>query len=153
VVTYTFTATNTGNTTLTGVAIADPKPGLSALACTPAQPAALVPGATLSCTATRATTQADLDAGTIANSATVNGTGPSGAVTNTATGTVAVTRTPALTLEKVASPPTVTAAGQVVTYTFTATNSGNQTLTNVAITDPKAGLSPLSCTPAQPVAT
>ena len=41
--TYTLTATNDGNVTLTGVTIADPK--LGTLVCTPPQPATLAPGA------------------------------------------------------------------------------------------------------------
>ena len=64
-VTYTFTATNTGNVTLAGVTISDPLPGLSALVC--AQPVDLPPGGVLSCTATYALTQADLDAGGVVN--------------------------------------------------------------------------------------
>ena len=58
---YTFTATNTGNQTLTDVSIADPLPGLSDLVCTPGQPTTLDPGGVLECTATYAVTQADLD--------------------------------------------------------------------------------------------
>ena len=45
--TYTFTATNSGTSNLTGVTITDPLVGLSVLSCTPAQPASLAPGATL----------------------------------------------------------------------------------------------------------
>ena len=41
-VNYTLTATNTGNVTLTGVTVSDPK--LPALACTPSQPATLRAG-------------------------------------------------------------------------------------------------------------
>ncbi len=75
---YTFTATNTGNQTLTDVSIADPLDGLSALSCTPGQPTTLDPGAVLECTATYEVTQADLDAGAVCNTATATGTPPTG---------------------------------------------------------------------------
>ena len=65
--TYTFTATNTGDVTLTGVTITDPLPGLSALTCVPVQPSTLAPTASMVCTATYVVTQADVDAGNIAN--------------------------------------------------------------------------------------
>ena len=58
---YALVATNDGSVTLTGVAISDPR--LPALVCTPAQPATLVPGATLTCTGTHTISQADVDAG------------------------------------------------------------------------------------------
>ena len=58
---YTLTAANVGNVTLTGVSIVDPK--LGALACTPAQPATLAPGAELVCTGSYTLTQADLNGG------------------------------------------------------------------------------------------
>ena len=47
--------------------------GLSAITCTPAVPATLAPAATISCTATYTVTQADVDAGSIVNTASVNG--------------------------------------------------------------------------------
>ena len=62
--------TNTGTANLTNVSISDPLPGLSALTCTPAQPAALAPTETLDCTATYVVTAADVTAGSIANTAT-----------------------------------------------------------------------------------
>ena len=48
---------------------------------------------------------------------------------------------PGLQLAKAASPgaPARPAAGQAVTYTLTVTNTGNQTLTEVAISDPMLG--------------
>jgi hypothetical protein len=66
-------ATNTGNVTLTGVTIVDGTlPGLSALICTPPQPATLAPTQTLNCTATYVVTQVDAEAGQIDNLATAD---------------------------------------------------------------------------------
>jgi hypothetical protein len=73
-VTYTFVATNIGNTTLSRVVVNDPLPGLSALRCDPTAPAVLAPGATLTCTATYRATTADGQRGEVVNSATVTGT-------------------------------------------------------------------------------
>ena len=67
-VTYTLTAANVGNVTLTGVTIVDPK--LGTLVCTPAQPATLAPGAQMVCTGSYTLTQADLNGGQVVNTAT-----------------------------------------------------------------------------------
>ena len=67
---YTLTATNAGNVTLTGVTITDPK--LGTLACTPAQPVTLQPGAQLVCTGSYTLTQADIDNGRVVNVATAD---------------------------------------------------------------------------------
>ena len=71
VINYTLVATNDGNVTLTGVSISDPTVGT--LSCTPAQPATLAPGGTLSCTGSYTVAQAELDAGSISNTATATG--------------------------------------------------------------------------------
>ena len=78
VLTYTLTATNSGNVTLTGVTIEDPLPGLSPLTCAPAQPAALAPDGTLTCTANYTVTQADID-GSSTGYARINDMSPGGA--------------------------------------------------------------------------
>lgn len=46
---------------------------------------------------------------------------------------------PAISIVKVASPDTNVAAGQVVTYTYTVTNTGNTTLQNISLSDVHAG--------------
>ena len=64
--TYTFVVTNTGNVTLTGVSVTDP---LWAAARLRRRPPSLAPGAR-TCTATYSVTQADVDAGSVNNTAT-----------------------------------------------------------------------------------
>lgn len=54
---------------------------------------------------------------------------------NAAYANVPATQTPGLTISKVPSTPSVDAAGQIVTNTFTVTNTGNVTLTEVGVTD------------------
>ena len=70
--TYTFVASNSGDTPLTNVTIVDPLPGLSALSCTPTQPATLAVGGSMTCTATYVVTAADVTAGVINNTATAD---------------------------------------------------------------------------------
>ena len=137
-VAYSFAVTNTGNVTLTTVGITDTlaAPATPPLAITcPA--GSLAPTATITCTATYAAAQPDLDNGVISNSATAKAVTPTGTTvtSNQSTATVTVTVTTALTLQKTASPSTISAAGQNVSYTFTVTNSGQTTVSNIAIND------------------
>ena len=76
VITYTFTVTNTGNTTLTNIVITDPMVGL-VLSGNPI--ASLAEGASSSViTGTFTITQADIDTGSITNSALVTAKDPNG---------------------------------------------------------------------------
>ncbi|WP_231918850.1 MULTISPECIES: DUF11 domain-containing protein [unclassified Leifsonia] len=150
-VTYAFVAENTGNVTLTGVSITDPLPGLSALTYTwPGTPGTLAPKEKVTATATYQLTQADIDAGHVANTAGTEGTPPTGTkVTDGASADLPLVTVPSIDLVKAAdlaavqSPPR---AGDTVTYTFEAENTGNVTLTGVTISDPKPGLSALTYT-------
>ncbi len=147
-------ATNTGNVTLSNVFIADGLAGVSTLSCgNKSGPVALAPGETKVCTATRATTQADLNAGSVRNSARVtaeapggNTADPSDDLVRTAVAPVTAAQNPALTLAKTANSANYTSVGQQIGYTLTLTNSGNVTLTNASIADPLLGA--LTCTPA-----
>ncbi|MDH2430446.1 hypothetical protein [Sphaerisporangium sp. TRM90804] len=137
-ITYSYLVVNTGNATLTNVGATDtafsgsgPVPVVSCPATT------LAPQASTICTGTYVTTQADVDAGSVVNTAVAAGTSPSGDLVSSATSaaTVTIVATPSLSLLKTATPGTVTAAGQSVTYTYTIVNTGNATLTGVGATD------------------
>ena len=150
-VTYTFHGQNTGTVTVDNVDITDPMTGLSALDCTPTTPADLAPAAVVDCTATYVVTQADVDAGSISNTATIAGDGPGGQpVTNTAGATVLTDTASSISLSKTASPTSGLQLGDTVTYTMTATNTGATSLHNVSVSDPMTGLSALDCTPTVP---
>jgi uncharacterized repeat protein (TIGR01451 family) len=148
VVIYTLTATNISNITLHNVTVTD-NPALAGFICTPSSPAAsLAPGASVVCTGTHTITQADLDASSFADiaSATSNE-----APAPDAPDTILGTQSAKLSLTKTddLNPAKYDHVGQVVTYTLTASNSGNVTLHNVGVTDNPA-LSGFGCTPTTP---
>ncbi|MGW8954338.1 DUF7507 domain-containing protein [Streptomyces sp. NPDC055709] len=134
---YTLLVTNTGNLTLSAVGVTEsafsgtgPAPQISCPG------TALVPGQSMTCTASYTVTQADVDAGEVENTAVATGTPPTGpAVTATSNETVTADRNPSLTLAKSVEPVSVTAAGQVVTYRHVVTNTGNVTLSGVAVSE------------------
>jgi len=143
VITYTFTVTNTGTTTLTNVVVTDPMLGLTI---TGSPIASLAVGASSSViTGTYTITQANINAGSVTNSATATSdegaTDISGTANDNDTATITtVTQTPAIALVKTASVSGTGILGDVITYTFTVTNTGTTTLTNVVVTDPMVGL-------------
>jgi uncharacterized repeat protein (TIGR01451 family) len=142
---YALIATNDGNVTLSNVAISDPK--LPALACTPAQPAALAPNAFMTCNGAYSTSQQDVDAGSVTNTAIASGKFGIQTVSDTKTVIVNAKVSSHLSLSKTANPMTYSRAGALVNYSLIAANDGNVTLTSVSITDPK--LASINC--AQPV--
>ncbi|WP_460581021.1 DUF7507 domain-containing protein [Humibacter ginsengisoli] len=140
-ITYTFTVTNTGNVTIMNPTVADTNfsgnpANLSALSC-PAN-VVLQPGEDTTCTATYTVTQADVDAGQITNAATATGTPPEGVTPPTADAPPVVVTTnphPALSLVKTASTQQATTVGQVITYTFAVTNTGNVDVKNPKVNE------------------
>ncbi|MDR6845684.1 gliding motility-associated C-terminal domain-containing protein [Flavobacterium granuli] len=152
-VSYTFTVTNTGNTTLTNIIINDPLTGSTNLAVTPST---LAPNEIGTATATYTIQQADVNAGQVTNSATVTGTTPTnGTVTDTSGTTITtddptvttLTSTPSIALVKTGAVGGTGTVGNMVTYTFTVTNTGNTTLTNVIINDALTNSVNLTVTP------
>ena len=149
-ITYNLAVTNTGNVTLTDIAVADPM-----LAAIPGSPVAmLAPGESQVLTAVYELTQADLDAGHVENTATVEGEAPDGTTVTDISGTdaanddptiVALTDTPGIALVKTADTSGISVpalAGDRVTYNLTVTNTGNVTLTDIAVADPMLGAIP-----------
>jgi uncharacterized repeat protein (TIGR01451 family) len=148
-ITYTVTLSNDGNTTLANPALSDPNATIGT--CTPALPVtSLAPGETIVCTAVHAVTQADLDSGSIATIATATATNPSGSpVTGSDTKTVAAQQSSQLAVTNNADLPSYAAVGDIVTYTYAATNTGNVTLSALSMSDPATTMG--TCTPALPV--
>jgi uncharacterized repeat protein (TIGR01451 family)/LPXTG-motif cell wall-anchored protein len=132
-ISYSFTLTNSGNTTLNSLAVTDPT--LGAVTC-PSAP--LVPGASITCTATvvHTITQADVDAGKVDNTATATGTDPTNTLvtSNASTAEVLLAQSPSIGLAK-----SGTYAAGTIAWLITVTNTGNVTLVNLVVTDPKAG--------------
>jgi uncharacterized repeat protein (TIGR01451 family) len=146
---YTFVVANAGNVTIDNVAVTDAKVG--AVTCSPTT---LAPGAAVTCTAAPyVLTQADVDAGSVDNTATGSGTDPSGArvPSNPDSTSTPATQVGALSLVKKAGTPVdvnndgLTDAGDTIAYTFTVTNTGTVTIDNLAVSDPKVGT--VTCSP------
>ncbi|PRI12523.1 DUF7507 domain-containing protein, partial [Leucobacter massiliensis] len=135
VVTYTFVMTNTGNVTLTDVAPIEAEfSGTGELGpITPASVESLAPGEQATFTAEYTLTQADIDAGSVTNSATGTGTPPSGDPVEPPPSDVEIPTPadPGLSIVKSSDVEEVTVAGDVITYSFLVTNTGNVTLTDV----------------------
>ncbi|MFT3892849.1 MAG: hypothetical protein QM730_14550 [Anaerolineales bacterium] len=68
-ITYTFVVTNTGNVTLHDVTVTDPLAGLSAITC---DGTTIPVGGHITCNATYAVTQTDIDKGSVYNKATAD---------------------------------------------------------------------------------
>ncbi len=154
---YRFLVQNTGGVTLTAVSITETQTApssnanLGAITC---PQTTLAAGATTNCTATYTVTQADIDHGSVADSAIASGTPPSGPAVTSTPSTLTITAIPtppALTLIKSTSTASVTAAGQQVPYSFQVVNTGGLTITAVAITDTQTApssntnLGPITC--------
>lgn len=153
-VNYHFDVTNSGNIALFNITIDEAAfsgTGTLGTASCPEGPDGLEPGDTITCTLSYTATQADVDAGTITNTATAGGTTPGGmsAVSNVSDADVEAVHAPSLEMEKSSDADQLKRAGQDVTYTFTITNTGNVTLSDLSVTDVEFSgtgtLSPVTC--------
>ncbi|MCO6477172.1 MAG: DUF11 domain-containing protein [Phaeodactylibacter sp.] len=161
VINYTITVTNTGDVTINNLSVSDPGADgpITCLATT------LPVGESTTCSATHTITQADLDAGSFTNQATVDGEDPFGnPVTDTSDDPGDLTdndangdgepddptvttlqQNPAISLEKAGTwnddGDGIAEVGETITYAFTVTNTGNVALTNITVSDPTPGVS------------
>ncbi|MDY0907713.1 Ig-like domain-containing protein, partial [Pedobacter sp. CFBP9032] len=156
-ITYTFKVENTGNVTVSDIKITDPKVTVTG------GPVTLAPGAVdaTSFTAAYTVTQADVDAGRVDNLATATGTDPKGnPVTDdsengnpTDPNNPATPTCPTCTITPLPASPAIrltktgtfadannngkAEVGETITYTFKVENTGNVTVSDIKITDPK----------------
>jgi uncharacterized repeat protein (TIGR01451 family) len=129
---YTFSVQNTGFVTLTNVAVTDPK--VASITCPGGNPIpTLAPGATVDCTGSYALVQADVDAGSVSNTATGD--------TDQTPPEIDDELTPlpggaaSMTIVKSSATTEVTSAPTVVMYSYLVTNTGGTTLTGIALSD------------------
>src|SRR4051794_1228198 len=88
----------------------------------------------MTCTGNHTVTQAEMDAGgTLTNVVTVTSSAP----TVTDTLSIPIQQSPKLTVKKSSTTASITAAGQVVPYSYLVTNTGNVTVTNISASDNK----------------
>ncbi|WP_162142723.1 DUF7507 domain-containing protein, partial [Algoriphagus marincola] len=134
-ITYTLTITNTGNLTLNSLQLTDP------LTATDSSIGSIAPGQAKTLTVVYQTSQQDVDSGEVLNTATITGLDPFGnSITRIDTALVTAIQNPGIGLIKVSDKKEYSQVGEVLTYTLTAVNTGNETLTDVTITDPLTGL-------------
>ncbi|GAA1953967.1 DUF7507 domain-containing protein [Microbacterium aquimaris] len=126
-VAFDWTLTNTGNVTLVDVRGGDATCSADALA----------PGEAITCTTHETLTQAQLDAGVVATTASGSATGPGSTevLADPARGERALLVAPGLTLSGGSFAAAVPSAGETVTLSWTATNTGDQTLRSVRLGD------------------
>ena len=139
--TYAVSVTNTGNVTLSEVEVTDAAPGAGAfdLDCA-LLPADLAPGEDGTCTATYEVTQADIDTGSVTNTAQVDATSPTGPISAASLPVISsAQQTPALAVVKTVDFDAYDSVGDVLNYAITVTNVGNVTLGAVEVTDPSPG--------------
>jgi uncharacterized repeat protein (TIGR01451 family) len=132
-ISYSVVATNAGNMTLVNVLVADSKLTPSSIGCT-----TLAPGATCTLSGTYTVTQADVDAGKVINTALVT-TGTRDACATAAdcapTVTTPVVQNASLSIDKTAQQATYAVVGEVITYQYAVTNTGNVTINGLRVAD------------------
>ncbi|MFV8556625.1 hypothetical protein ACNQ62_00960 [Sulfitobacter sp. SBS6] len=140
IVPFFFTVTNTGTRAFAApVTVSDALIGEVTCFTPTATDPDLRAGETVSCQGDYTVTQADVDRGRVVNEAfaqTIFGRDRAQITSEPSVATVAADTSPALTLEKTAATLPVREVGQVLTYTLTATNVGNQTLRGIRVSDP-----------------
>jgi uncharacterized repeat protein (TIGR01451 family) len=153
VINYTFTIENTGNVNLTNVTLTDNRLTDEAIdwstSSDPNNPdGELLPGETVTGTGSHTLIQVDIDHGIFNNRATTEGTPPVGdPVTDDDTESIRLLQVPDLEIVKagtldmtVVDPADRPDVGDVINYTFSVTNTGNVTLTDVVVNDTVGGV-------------
>lgn len=139
-ISYSFLVTNTGTVTLAGVTVDDSMLSAAGIAVAPG-PQTLAPGGSVTFTATYTPSQADIDFGSVVNTATATGTRASGALVRSSPDTeTAPPAPPRLALAKSGAFDDIdgngsASVGDTLVYSFTVTNTGARTLTGVIPVD------------------
>jgi hypothetical protein len=132
---YNYLVTNSGNATLNNVSVSDNKNAVSCPSST------LSKGASETCTGTYVVTQADVDSGSVTNTASASANGPENISVSSSPAIVTVVASSATSSFNVTesspsqSPSGYGAAGEAVTFNYDVTNTGTTTLHDIAVAD------------------
>ena len=141
---YSYLVTNTGTTTISAIGISDNEIA-SGISC---PDSTLAPGASEPCTGTYTTTQADVDTGSVTNTATASGTDSFDTTVTSNPSTVTVPAneaTSSLSLSKSTTSTGYGAAGQSIPYNYLVTNTGTTTISSIGISDNRIASADISC--------
>ena len=140
-ITYTVTVKNTGNVTVTDIAVEDELPGAQLASGETGKIASLAPGDSADVHFTYVVTEADILEGAVENIATAEG-GTAKDSGSCSDGTEQVA--PALDVTKTSDVTDSAKLGQTITYIVTVKNTGNVTISNIKVTDELPGAKPAS---------
>lgn len=155
---YNFTITNTGNVTINNVSITDTMLSADVLV---VNPSTLIPGQSVNLQIPYTLTLADINIGSVTNTAIVNGVTNNNTPVSDVSGTtenndeptvITLTQNPEIILIKTSrfndeNNNGFAEVGETITYTFVATNTGDVTLNNVSLTDDLLQITNLNLTP------
>ena len=139
-----YLVTNDTEGTVTGVAVTD---NLLGGAVTCPQPS-LAAGASVTCTGTYAVTQADVDAGSVTDTATAGATSVSDVALTSPASSVIVPASEAVSALSLADSTASTGygtAGDTISYNYLVTNTGTTTLSGISISDSLIPGGAISC--------
>ncbi|MCL0246562.1 DUF11 domain-containing protein [Corynebacterium sp. CCM 8835] len=137
-ITYEFAVTNTGAVSLRDIVVEDAQLAAAGVEITCDNSTPLKPGETRVCTSGAYTvTPEQAEAGTVVNTATVNGVTPTKGinVTSEESGVSVPAADPRLVVAKSAEPTGPVAPGDTVTFTVSVRNEGNAAIEDLKITD------------------
>jgi len=144
VLSYEYEAVNIGNVTITDLSVSDDR--IASVSC---PVTALAPGESTICLADYIVTQDDIDAGNVTNIASIDGTPSGGRLTPPEdTVTVDAVQAPELMIVKTALNTEFSTVGDILSYEYEVTNSGNVTIIDpITVSDDR--IAAVSC-PALP---
>ncbi|TAF44758.1 MAG: hypothetical protein EAZ51_09520 [Sphingobacteriales bacterium] len=150
-ITYTFTIKNTGNVTINSITLND---AMLAMVNVTINPASLLPGQMGTYTVNYPLSQANIDEGSVSNTAIAIGFDPSNVEVSDTSGTsndnnnptvITIEKSPSISLIKTSqiidvNNNGITDEGDKIEYTFTVKNTGKLPVNNISITDPKIAI-------------
>ncbi len=141
---FQYLVTNAGLGTLNGLVVTDNSVAAVSCASTTLPPAP-DPDSSTVCHGSYSVTAADITAGSVTNIAQATGLDPGSATVTSNEDTVTVPLVSQLALTKAVVTAAPYAVGQQIAYSFTVTNTGGSTVSNIAVADSRTAAGTVMC--------